>query len=225
MKLTILDRMGWAVGSVLGVLLLWVFVTDWPVRAQAPAQAQTAQRVEFKGDWLGVPLGEFKARHRSADGPHCSDEYPQASKVLLADETDTRLGLVNCRAIFLGAEFIPRNGRVQAFTVANAPTTMHLFQFVDGRLYQIILSLKHDGFEGVRVGLIEKYGEPGQIKTVVPQNLYGAKFPSEEAGWIIGDSAIALTEYGANLETWLVYGNRELSELAKARKPKAKPDL
>lgn len=114
---------------------------------------------ELKGDRLGMKLEDFKAKYtrRSAltgrDLPWCSDESP------LVGIPDLRslawhhaAGIVHARIVD------PRE--MSSPTVAGVPTEILLYQFIDGKLFQITALFGTDGFHLVHEALGEKYGAP-----------------------------------------------------------------
>lgn len=113
----------------------------------------------FKGDALGCTLAEFRMRHeREAPGrrrrmPWCSDETPDAAtRDLMSESWHAGVGIVHARIDLPEENASP--------TIANVATELVIYQFVDGKLFQITGFFSPEGFSKIHAALRERYGEP-----------------------------------------------------------------
>ena len=114
---------------------------------------------ELKGDWLGMTLDEFKKKHyRKLSGigrvmPWCSDESPGRDiPELFAEPWHASAGIVSGR-IDLPAEN-------NSPTIAQERTESVIYQFLDGKLFQIEARFPTSVFHRVLESLNKKYGKP-----------------------------------------------------------------
>jgi hypothetical protein len=177
------------------------------------AQSQTANPpYDLKGDRLGTSLEDFKAKyHHSISGdtrqaPFC---------------TDKENGLTECQ-IYWPFEKLQRNA---VETIANAPADL-MFQFVDGKLWEISAVFNQKDFETAKKAFIEKLGDPKSNESKVYENAFGATFSGLILGWDNGTSTILLVERNQNLNTSSIQmDHTALAAIAKARLPKPKSDI
>lgn len=114
---------------------------------------------ELKGDKLGMSLSEFKSKYareipgHSQRAPFCSDIAPgQRIPELYAEPWHSGAGIVHARPDHPFEHNPP--------TLAGAKTDLLLYQFLDGKLYQITSLLPIDSHPLVAEGLRKKFGSP-----------------------------------------------------------------
>lgn len=114
---------------------------------------------ELKGDRLGMDLGDFKAKHhRVLPGlgktmPWCSDESPGRSiPELGADDWHAAAGIVSCRLDLPAENNSPK--------LAGVATSSVIYQFLDGKLFNIEAVFSTQDFTTLLESLRKKYGEP-----------------------------------------------------------------
>ena len=112
---------------------------------------------ELKGDRLGMTLEEFKVKHARKIGsiamPYCSDLTPgQGNPTLWTEPWHTAAGLVTGRLDLPSENASP--------TIAGVRTELVLYQFVDGRLFQISELFDTEAFHLLREALAVKHGPP-----------------------------------------------------------------
>ncbi|MEM6331298.1 MAG: hypothetical protein AAF790_13765 [Planctomycetota bacterium] len=116
---------------------------------------------DFKGDPLGMTLAEFKQKHaREVPGhphpaPFCSDQTG-AFRVaeLMTEPWYKSAGIVHARLEY------PSENRPPS--IAGVETEILIYQFLDGRLYQISAWFPAGGFPQVSGALRRKYGPPSE---------------------------------------------------------------
>lgn len=115
----------------------------------------------FKGDPLGMPLSDFKLKYRRDvpgnpnPAPFCSDQgggFPVPD--LLTEAWHHQAGIVHARIEY------PVENRSPTF--AGIEAELLLYQFLDGRLFQVIALFGTEHFPNVADTLRNKYGEPAQ---------------------------------------------------------------
>ena len=131
---------------------------------QAAPQGQTAddayyEPFDFKGDKLGMSLGEFKQKYaRQVPGtnliaPFCSDKATGFRvKELLSEAWHTAAGIIHARLEYPSEE--------RPSTIAGAEADLVLYQFLDGRLFQVSAWFAAQHFPNVASALRRKYGPP-----------------------------------------------------------------
>lgn len=114
---------------------------------------------ELKGDRLGMKLEDFKAkyaRRSTVSGrelPWCSDETPLVGIAALQSHGwHHSAGIVHARVDDPQENSSP--------TIAGVQTESLLYQFIDGKLFQITARFPTEGFHLVHEALSEKYGAP-----------------------------------------------------------------
>ena len=114
---------------------------------------------ELKGDSLGMSLADFKQKYArfTPDGrqdlPVCTDMPGYIGKAELHGEAwHGRAGIVHGR--------IDNPAEANSPTVAGVKTELLLYQFVDGKLYQISALFATDLFHLVSEAVTRKYGPP-----------------------------------------------------------------
>lgn len=114
----------------------------------------------------------------------------------------------------------------QQFTIANTPTTLIVFRFYKGALYDIIGTFKQTDFERVSSAFVEKYGKPNSDITQSYQNRFGATFTGRIMGWKNLVSSIQLSERTSDLDvSGVAFTHDDLHKQAEAAEPKSSPDL
>jgi hypothetical protein len=128
-------------------------------RAVMPGEGQHQELFELKGDWLGMSLDEFKRKYyRVLPGmgramPWCSDEAPgKRIDELNAEPWHAAAGIVTARVDLPAENASP--------TIAQEATQLVLYQFLDGRLFQIEAYFQTQAFHFIMQALIRKYGKP-----------------------------------------------------------------
>lgn len=115
----------------------------------------------FKGDPLGMTLSEFKSKYaRTVPGspnpaPFCSDQgggFPVPD--LLTEAWHHHAGIVHARIEY------PVENRPPTF--AGVEAELLLYQFLDGRLFQVVALFGSEKFPHVAATLRNKYGEAAQ---------------------------------------------------------------
>lgn len=169
----------------------------------------------LKGDRLGMTLAQFKTKYaRKISGhnkplPWCSDEMPgKPIPELLAEPWHSAVGIVHGRIDFPFENNSP--------TVAGVDTHLLLYQFIDGKLFQISAFFNPEGFHGVSQGLTSKFGTPVKEQQT-PRQL----------GWWSMASSIELTAGSIRPRQYasLCYYHDRLRRLATERKPDRSADL
>ena len=128
-----------------------------------PQAVDQSNLLEFKGDWLGMSLAEFKIKHKRKTGgigvklPWCSSDSPdQRIQGLLAEPWHTKCGIVHARI-----ELPVENNSP---TVAGVKTELFVYQFIDARLFRMSAFFDTDSFHVVREAISEKHGTPTSIE-------------------------------------------------------------
>ncbi len=120
---------------------------------------QKGELFELKGDWLGMSLDDFRQkyyRELPALGrvmPWCSDESPGKAIPGLKSETWYSGAGIVCARVDLPAENASP-------TIAQEQTESVIYQFLDGRLFQIEAQFATQAFHRVLEVLNRKYGQP-----------------------------------------------------------------
>ncbi|MEM6798602.1 MAG: hypothetical protein AAF589_03730, partial [Planctomycetota bacterium] len=116
---------------------------------------------DLKGDPLGMSLAEFKTKYarevpgHSQPAPFCSDQAAGFQvPELMTEAWHHTAGIVHARIEY------PTEHRPPS--VAGAPAELLLYQFLDGRLFQIIALFSAADFPQVSGALRRKYGPPGE---------------------------------------------------------------
>lgn len=129
------------------------------VRVASDGVTNTSEMFELKGDWLGMTLEEFKHKHRrelpqlGRIMPWCSDETPGRDiPDLMAEAWHSNAGIVNCR-LDLPAEN-------NSMSIAQEKTESVIYQFIDGKLFQIEARFPTPAFHRVLEALNKKFGKP-----------------------------------------------------------------
>lgn len=132
---------------------------DQSSRAAAPETDKKGELFELKGDWLGMSLDDFKRKYYrelpalGRSMPWCSDESPgQSIPALKAEAWHSTAGIV-CARVDLPAENASP-------TIAQEPTEAVIYQFLDGRLFQIEAYFATQTFHRILEALHRKYGKP-----------------------------------------------------------------
>ena len=162
---------------------------------------------DLKGDRLGMSLIEFKQKHaRPVFGtdrmaPWCSDDFPgQRIADLLAEAWHAAAGLVHARLDYPSENSSP--------TIAGLPTTLVLYQFVDGQLYQILAEFPPEAYPELVIALRTHFAEPvSDLET-----------PRQLQWWTL-DSTITLQQGALRPRepTVLSYYHDKLTNLARSR--------
>ncbi len=135
------------------------------VRSEHSSRATTAQGdqqgelFELKGDWLGMSLDDFKRKYyRELPSlgramPWCSDESPGKSiPALNAEPWHTAAGIVSARVDLPAENASP--------SIAQQQTESVIYQFLDGKLFQIEAYFATQAFHRILEALHRKYGKP-----------------------------------------------------------------
>lgn len=201
---------------------------EFPV-PDSSSSADPSAPYDFKGDRLGMSLALFKTTHRrvlagdNRDAPMCSDTSPHGLGVEISSE-DAANGFVNCRLFY---PFEISQPDFQPDTIANM-TASTVYRFVDGKLYLVFVSFRQADFEAVRDALIQKLGQPATEEEREVQNLYGARFKSQQLEWRNDTSSVLLAERAGKIdESSVLFLHTDLAKRAeeKRTKPNAPPDI
>lgn len=177
---------------------------------------------EIKGDRLGMPLSYFKVKHRRSVmgdtklAPFCSDANPDFENPFLLYKPEMAKAGIVCGTTHFPFE---ENQNPPSFpTIGGVKADFFVYQFVDNRLYEILITIDHKNYGKVISGVKEKYGEPSTSRTETYQNGFGAKFDGEILTWANSVSDITVLERAAKLDTSLLqFRHRKFEELASAR--------
>lgn len=170
---------------------------------------------ELKGDRLGMSLEDFKTKYarRSAASarelPWCSDQNPSIiSPELFSQRWHHAAGIVHAR--------IDDPQEMTSPTIAGVPTDLLLYQFVDGKLFQITALFATEGFHLAHEALVEKYGPP-LSETHQPRQLV----------WWTMSATIELTfgRVRPREPSLLNFYHDALLRLARSREPKSTADV
>ena len=199
-------------------------------RSESPQESKVAAKpFSLKGDQLGMSLEAFKTRHRRRfnvgkqyEAPFCSDQRSkrerEASPISTLFEADwhPRGGIINARLTY---PFEDRKENTHTPTLAGTKVKIHIYEFVDGRMFGIRYYFPRDGFSRALVALVETYGDPARTEEREYQNGFGAKFIGKVCSWDNGVSTIALAERSFDLKTSsLRFEHKELSGTVEARR-------
>ncbi len=120
---------------------------------------QQSELFELKGDWLGMSLDDFKRKYYrelpslGRTMPWCSDDSPgKCIPALNAETWHSAAGIV-CARVDLPAENASP-------TIAQERTESVIYQFLDGKLFQIEAYFATQTFHRVLESLNRKYGQP-----------------------------------------------------------------
>jgi hypothetical protein len=169
---------------------------------------------DIKGDRLGMSLVDFKQKYaRSGEGgtklPLCPDTAWGANKASLHPEPWHRqAGVVHARVD------LPAEGNSP--TVAGVKTDLILYQFIDGKLFRVVVYLPTDQFHLVSEAAIKKYG-PATRETQRPRQLI---WDNPIASIILTRGTVHPRE-SSIME--IVY--KQLAELAASRMPTGAADI
>lgn len=132
---------------------------DQLAKSVTPDGKKEHELFELKGDWLGMTLDEFKLKYYrelpslGRTMPWCSDESPGRSiDELHAEPWHAAAGVVTARVDLPAENASP--------TIAQEPTQLVLYQFLDGRLFQIEAYFQTQSFHVIMQSLMRKYGKP-----------------------------------------------------------------
>jgi hypothetical protein len=172
---------------------------------------------DLKGDLLGMSLDEFKRKHQrvvqghNETAPWCSDTRPgEDIEPLFSKAYYQQSGLVNCRLDF---PFEQIQGKPSP-TIAGVETKLLIYEFVDRKLFRIVILFSNNAFSEVSEALIAKYGTPVE----------------EEAGktffWTNGVSTIEFKKGRLKRDPCtLVFLHNKLYKIAESRRPGPAVDL
>lgn len=154
-------------------------------------------------------LNDFKRKHhREIQGhnetaPWCSDTRPgEGMEPLLSKDYYSNAGLTNCRLDF---PFEQLQGNPSP-TVAGAETQLLIYEFVDQRLFRIIVLFSNEDFDTVHEALHAKYGTPIE--------------EDKSFLWSNGVSTIAFKKGRLKRDpTTLLFVHDELADIADSRRP------
>lgn len=205
---------------------------QWQIWEDEQSRLEPEMRAyELKGDRLGMSLEMFKGNYYRVmpndprPAPFCSDSNPQNSNPFLLYKAElAKAGIVHARTTFPYEEYGLHSN---VPTVAGVAAELYIYQFVEGKLYEITIFFPHDGFQQVLDALKAKYGEPKSKDTRTYQNLFGAKFHGDVLLWTNLVSEISLFERaGSMTKSLLIISHKDLSKRANERiKKDVKPRI
>ncbi len=176
-----------------------------PTPTAAPIQLEDT--FDLKGVYLGVPIDTFRRMRIAA---RCSDVDKGAFRSLVEIGFSMSPGEDICS--LYGA------------TIADAKS-IHMYYFLDRRLYRIHSSFSQSAYGRVRAAMIHKFGGPGEVETMAYSNAMGAAFTGEVAVWRKGRLSATLTERSGDLtESSLTMVDEDVQREAFQRTP-ASSDL
>lgn len=200
-----------------------------PKKAESP--------YEFKGDQLGMSYDDFKRKHYRTFDAGEPYEVPFVSTKRSVEERKrnpiSTLGEEPWHpdANIIGATvtypFEDFKDSPHTPTLAKIPAKLHLYSFIDEKLYKITFLLPHDGYQAVKEAMIYTYKEPSRSESQELQNRFGATFRGDQLLWDNGVSQILLTERLGNIDTSaVIFLHTELDALRKKRESELlKPEL
>lgn len=169
--------------------------------AIAVAAAAKEERIQFKGDPLGITLAEWDAKHQVT--------HPDYTFV-------SRDGLGR---FCVYAEPVPKPDHLTpAVTIANVAATAHYLFCGDEtdveafkwgrkkeaaerlRLVTVRITIEQSNFDKVVEALKEKFGEPTESTTTDVANRMGAHFPSRSFTWRMGQDVIHAAERDGKID-------------------------
>ena len=176
----------------------------------ASAQSVPPAQFTFKGNYLSMPIQEFKAKNvgesvfinsgkakwngradkkntLEVQTPLCTDQY----QGFPGDPGNEAPNEVVCNAS-------PGDRNQPALQFAGVQAVSMFYRFLGGRLYEIEIHLTSHDFGDVRAAFTQKYGAPANATTESYQNGFGATWTGEVCRWKSGNEAIALTEGSGN---------------------------
>lgn len=179
--------------------------------ASAPPKKAAAPPVyyDFKGAKLGMTIDEWKAVPFPGDlqdnkifslkgesipvvQPVCQGDTGSDKLLLFRSSAETAAGVVLCKYGY------PRSiGTYQTWSsaflnVAGFGAQDVDFKFLEGRLYEINITLHSNALPHVLDGLVAKFGQPTSVINDTTQNRMGATFPHTVKSWINPVASIRL---------------------------------
>jgi hypothetical protein len=176
------------------------------------ASAQTAPSTQFtiKGNFLGMPLQEFKVKNvgesvfintgkpkwngradkkstLEVPTPLCTDQY----QGFPGDPGNEAPNEVLCNES-------PGDRNQSGLQFAGVQAVSMFYRFLGGRLNEIEIHLTSHDYMDVKAAFIQKYGTPTNTTSESYQNGYGASWTGEVCHWKSGNQAIALSEGSGN---------------------------
>ena len=80
-------------------------------------------------------------------------------------------------------------------------------------------------YSDTRFALVEKFGDPPEIKKQTVQNRMGATFVGERLRWVSGEMELVLEEYGTEIDKFLVTVEDAKGLAEYSRKAHQQPDI
>jgi len=103
-------------------------------------------------------------------------------------------------------------------TIAGVAATLYVHKFVDGRLYQITVTIEQDDFPKLAAALKEKFGEPTLKRTETHQNRFGAKFEGDLVSWENAVSELFIQERAGSIDrSILIMKDKQLTKVEEAK--------
>jgi hypothetical protein len=195
-------------------------IADWEKQqAQLPAENRP---FEVKGARVGMPLEMFKLKfHRAGPGerhpaPFSSDENPQRDNpTLLYKAILQKAGIVHASTTSPDDQDPNSPNRP---TIAGVPARNFIYQFVDGKLYQVTIHFDRENLPQVTEALKTKYGNPSSTKFKKYDNNVGLRFDGQATIWSNSVSEINLFEYaGDRTRSLLLIVHNDLQKVAEDR--------
>jgi len=197
-----------------------VVIESWKEWENQQAQIDEEHRpYELKGDRLGMTLQMFKAKYYREMGqgenpaPFCSDRTPHIDICTLLYKAEyAKAGIVHASTTF---PYEASGLRPNKPTIAGVPAELFVYQFVDGKLYEITIFFDQADFDQVMEALKAKYGEPTRKNRQTYENAFGAKFDGDVVVWANAVSEIMIYERaGRTDQSLLIFTHKKLSETA-----------
>ena len=110
------------------------------------------------------------------------------------------------------------SGHLVLGTIAGVPVQSFVYQFVDGKLYQITIVFDRVNFPQVTEAITTKYGNPASKKGIKYSNYVDDRFDAVATIWGNSVSEINLVEVAGNQNrSLLLFLHRDLKKLAEER--------
>lgn len=180
------------------------------ISSQSVIAQTSAPTFTFKGNYLGMPLAEFKTKNvgesvfintgkpkwngRSdkkftleVPTPLCTDQYHGFP----GDPGNEAPNEILCNTS-------PGERNQGALQFAGTQAVSMFYRFYGGRLYEIEIHLTSHDYKDVKLAFIQKYGSPSSKDDKSYQNGFGARWTGEVVYWKSGTQEVALSEGAGN---------------------------
>jgi hypothetical protein len=173
----------------------------------AQSASSDSQGFSFKGNYLGMPLSDFKAANPGKIWINTGDPNRRKNKNL-TQEVATPL----CTDVYGGFEgdtgplepgevlcnASPGIANPDGKTVMGQIAVQVIYRFFLGKLYRIEIAMLPVNYALVSLAFRKKYGEPGDVTYGQFENGFGAVWKGEELAWKNGSQRIYTFEGSGN---------------------------